>query len=371
MRITIVQGAFLPVPPLLGGAVEKVWFNLGKEFARRGHQVVHLSRAFPKLPNRETIEGVRHERVSGFASPATFAKRTLFDLWYGLRVLPRLPASDILVTNTFWLPALVKRRSRGRVYVHVARYPKGQLWLYRGAILQTVSEPIREAIVAEEPSAAGRVRVIPYPLADRYLLPTIPEGRNQILYTGRVHPEKGVHLLIQAFSRLTEAERGDWKLTIVGPWEVAFGGGGDDYLRQLKEHASGLGNAIEFVGRVFDEVKLISHYTEAKVFAYPSLAEKGETFGLSVLEAMAAGCCPVVSALACFRDFVRPGENGYVFDHRVPDAVGSLKEALHTAMRDHVSTQRLRERAWHDARNYTTERIATKFLEDFNALTKT
>jgi hypothetical protein len=37
MRITIVQGAFLPVPPVLGGAVEKIWFALGKEFASRGH----------------------------------------------------------------------------------------------------------------------------------------------------------------------------------------------------------------------------------------------------------------------------------------------------------------------------------------------
>jgi hypothetical protein len=139
VRITIVQGAFLPVPPLLGGAVEKVWFNLGKEFARHGHQVVHVSRAFKDLPRREAIEGVRHERVSGFASPATFASRTLFDLWYGLRVMPILPPADILVTNTFWLPALERRKSRGKLYVHVARYPKGQMKLYRRGILQTVS----------------------------------------------------------------------------------------------------------------------------------------------------------------------------------------------------------------------------------------
>jgi hypothetical protein len=27
MKITIIQGAFLPVPPLLGGGVEKMWFG--------------------------------------------------------------------------------------------------------------------------------------------------------------------------------------------------------------------------------------------------------------------------------------------------------------------------------------------------------
>ena len=44
MKITIVLGAFFPVPPLLGGAVEKVWFALGPEFVRRGHEVVQISR---------------------------------------------------------------------------------------------------------------------------------------------------------------------------------------------------------------------------------------------------------------------------------------------------------------------------------------
>lgn len=369
MRITIVQGAFLPVPPLLGGAVEKVWFNLGQEFARRGHQVVHVSRAFPELPAHEVIEGVRHERVSGFASPATFARRTALDLLYGLRVMPRLPAADILVTNTFWLPALERRASRGRRYVHVARYPKGQLRLYRPAILQTVSEPIRQAILAEDPSAGNRVRVIPYPLANRYLLPSVSPGENVLLYTGRVHPEKGVHLLIQAFARLSPAERGDWRLKIVGPWEVAFGGGGDAYLNDLRQAAAPLGPAVEFVGRIFDEAKLIAHYAAAKLFVYPSLAEKGETFGLSVLEAMAAGCCPVVSGLSCFLDFIRPGVNGQVFDHRAADPIAALVEVLKAAMRDPVMTEQLRQRAWRDARSYTTDTVATRFLADFASLT--
>lgn len=371
MRITIVQGAFLPVPPLLGGAVEKVWFNLGKEFARRGHQVVHVSRAFRDLPPQETIEGVRHERVSGFPSPATFARRTALDLWYGLRVIPKLPAADILVTNTFWLPALERRRSRGCRYVHVARYPKGQLRLYRPAILQTVSEPIRQAILAEDPSAADRVRVIPYPLADRYLLPSISRGENVLLYTGRVHPEKGVHLLIEAFARLSAAERGDWRLKIVGPWEVAFGGGGDGYLNELRQAAASISDRVEFVGRVFDETKLIAHYTTSKVFVYPSLAEKGETFGLSVLEAMAAGCCPVVSGLSCFLDFIRPGINGQVFDHRAADPAGELARVLRDAMHQPVVTEQLRHAAWHDARGYTTDIVATRFLDDFTALTAT
>ena len=50
MKITILQGAFLPVPTKRGGAVEKVWFGLGREFARLGHTVTHVSRRCDDLP---------------------------------------------------------------------------------------------------------------------------------------------------------------------------------------------------------------------------------------------------------------------------------------------------------------------------------
>jgi len=368
VRITIVQGAFLPVPPLLGGAVEKVWFNLGKEFARRGHEVTHVSRAFEHLPKREVIDRVSHRRISGFPSPATTPRRMLLDFWYALRVMSQLPPADILVTNTFWLPALELRRSRGLAYVHVARYPKGQLKLYRRAILQTVSEPIRQAILAETPRAGNRVRVIAYPLSERYLRPEPGEFHQTLLYTGRVHPEKGVHLLIQAFAQLPPADRATWKLQIVGPSEIAYGGGGETYLAELQAAAASVKANVEFVGRVFDEDRLIQHYNNASIFVYPSLAERGETFGLAVLEAMAAGCAPLVSDLACFRDFIRPEVNGQIFNHRTNDPVGTLVSVLAAMLRDRESTNRIRQAAWLTAREYTLPKIASEFLADFAQL---
>jgi glycosyltransferase involved in cell wall biosynthesis len=368
VRITIVQGPFLPVPAILGGAVEKVWFSLGQEFVRQGHAVAHLSRAHPQLPSAETLAGVRHERLSGFTSPSSFPRRLLCDFWYSLRVLGRLPPADILVTNTFWLPALSRRRSRGLPYVHVARYPKGQLKLYRHAILQTVSAPIRDAILAEDPSATARTRVIAYPLADRYLLPVIDAGEKTLLYVGRVHPEKGVRLLIEAFALLPLELRSQWRVKIVGPWETAYGGGGDNHLAELKAAASSVADRVEFVGRVFDEAQLISHYRSARVFVYPSLAEKGETFGLAALEAMAAGCAPVVSSLACFQDFITPGENGLVFNHRAASPPEALAQTLSRLLPDDESTARIRRAAWKTARGYTLPRIAGLFLDDFAGL---
>jgi len=65
VKITIALGAFFPVPPIMGGALEKVWFALAQEFVRRGCEVLQISRAHPELPTEEIVEGVRHLRVRG------------------------------------------------------------------------------------------------------------------------------------------------------------------------------------------------------------------------------------------------------------------------------------------------------------------
>ncbi|MDD5350261.1 MAG: hypothetical protein PHQ12_08635, partial [Chthoniobacteraceae bacterium] len=159
MKITIVQGAFLPVPPRMGGAVEKIWYALGREFARRGHEVTHISRRCLDLPERETLGGVRHVRVTGADAPGSLVALKALDLLYSLRVRRILPPADILVTHTFWLPMLVRGERFGKLYVHAARYPKGQMRFYAHAgRIQTVSRPIRDAIVCEAPRLAVRVR---------------------------------------------------------------------------------------------------------------------------------------------------------------------------------------------------------------------
>ena len=104
MKITIVQGAFLPVPTKRGGAVEKVWFGLGQEFARLGYDVLHVSRLCDGLPAEETIGGVKHRRVRGYDAPKSLMRLKWRDYLYSRRVAAILPKSDIVVTNTFAFP---------------------------------------------------------------------------------------------------------------------------------------------------------------------------------------------------------------------------------------------------------------------------
>jgi glycosyltransferase involved in cell wall biosynthesis len=128
------------------------------------------------------------------------------------------------------------------------------------------------------------------------------------------------------------------------------------------------GSAVQFHGPEFDSDRLANHYQQAAIFVYPSIAEQGETFGLAPLEAMAWGCVPVVSDLACFRDFIRPENNGRIFDHRSAtpeEELGNILQELcaQPDLRHALAIQASQVRDSHRPRT-----IARLFLEDFEAM---
>ena len=372
MKITIVLGAFLPVPPVMGGAIEKSWFALAQEFVSRNHDLTIISRALPQFARHEIVDGVRQIRVHGFDTPRSSLWLKILDLFYSLRVRRILPTADILVTNTFWLPLLARDSSRGKIYVHVGRYPKGQIRFYRRAArLQAPSSAVADAIKGETPSSAQKVIAIPYPRPQMISAeaPLPLEARAKIvLYVGRVHPEKGVHVLVEAFARLGRGEFVDWKLIIVGSTDSKDGGGGEDYLRQLKQSAAVLRDRIVFHGPIFDAAVLEEEFRAARIFAYPSLAARGETFGLAPLEAMAHGCAVVVSNLGCLRDFILPDETGFGFEQDAPDPADSLVVAFRDALSDPIRLERIARAGQLKSEEFSRARVADKFLIDFERL---
>ena len=371
MRITILQGAFLPVPPLRGGAIEKAWSRLGRAFAEQGCKVTHVSRLCDGLPDEEELEGVRHLRVPGFEAPKGVLRTKWCDLRYVLRARRVLPPGDVLVTHAFWAPLLVRNASRGALYVHVGRYPKGQMrWYGRAARLQAPSEAIAEAIRREAPGSADNAVALPYPLPWD-LGPAAEPGEASrdkvVLYLGRIHPEKGLMQLVEAFAGLRPEERGDWRLEVRGPWRVEQGGAGRVFLQELKGLGERVGKAVSFHEPLFGEDELRSELQRAGLFAYPSLAERGETFGLAALEAMSCGCPPLVSGLGCFRDFVEEGKTGFVFDHRSAEVAQALRARLAELLADAAEPARklVGAAGREAAKAYQVEGVATRFLEDF------
>lgn len=375
MRITIVQGAFLPVPPLRGGAIEKAFHALAREFADSGHTVNYISRLCDGLPQNES-EGsnLHHRRIQGHDTPKSLLKLKWLDLLYSLRARRKLPDADILVTHAFWLPMLARSpRRHGQLFVHVGRAPKGQMRLYKHAAkLQTVSSPIAGAIQNELPSRLSELAIVlPYPLDPAFLEIQPPEGPRlkRILYGGRMHPEKGLELLVRAFKKLPDGLRNKWALKFVGPWQEKHGGAGSAYMESMRSLTNASDN-IQFQEPIFDQAALIREYDQAEAFVYPSLAEHGETFGLAALEAMSRGCLTIVSDLSCFKDFVRDGENAFSFDHRTANPVRSLVDKLVDLLQNHEKLNLTREKAVATAQAYSPRLVGKAFLEVFNEIVR-
>jgi glycosyltransferase involved in cell wall biosynthesis len=372
MKITIVLGAFFPVPPIRGGAVEKIWFALGQEFVRRGHGVVQISRAAPEFHRQEILSGVKHVRVRGFNAPRSLFRLKILDLIYSLRTMSILPEADIVVTNTFWLPILLRNSKHGKVYVHVARYPKGQMRFYgRAARLQAPSHAVARAIAEQAPQLQDKIAVVPYPVPQAKMdHAPLPTGKREkiILFVGRVHPEKGVHLLVDAFANMPRDLCSEWKLSILGPAEEELGGGGERYLTELKRVAAKAGGQVFFRGAIFDSAMLEQNFRAARLFVYPSLAERGESFGLAPLEAMTHACAVMVSNLNCFSDFIRESETGFVFDHRSNNPAQALRDKIEKVIVDPMLLARVSDAGYRKSADYSLDRVADQFLRDFSSL---
>lgn len=373
MRITIVQGAFLPVPPLLGGALENIFLHLGREFASRGHEVIHICRAFPGLRNEEYAHGVTYRRVPGFDAPASILWHKVCDLRYCHRVRKILQPADVIISHTFWLPILSRDRRYGQIYACVHRHPKGQLALYsRHARILTVSQSVVETIRRQARNWIERTDVVGNPIEPDALArdPAIDRSRfaapRQLLYAGRLHPEKGIHLVLEALSVLAGELPPGIRLKIVGPHEVRAGGGGEAYLKRLQDLASTIPLPVEFTGGEYDRDRLLDHYRQASLFLYPSLATRGETFGLAPLEAMSQGCPALVSGLSCFREFIDQDRNGFVVDLDGAQPSRILARALRPILQGDVDLTAVAARARETAEEFSLERIASAYLEVFS-----
>ncbi|MGL6096656.1 MAG: glycosyltransferase family 4 protein [Fimbriiglobus sp.] len=370
MRITILGGPFLSMPPAPCGAVERVWHGLAEEFAARGHAVTVVCRDWPGCEPTGLTNGVRYLRVGGFRSGRRTAGNLVKDFGYAGRAVLALPAADILVTNSFWAPVLAGfRRSAGKVAVHVQRMPKGQLFLYdRAARLQAVSTAIRDEIARQRPRLAAKTRQFPNPIDTRVFVPP-PGGRSAAgrtgLYTGRVHPEKGLPLLIDAAALLAPEFPG-LRLRVVGPWEVDMGGGGPEFVTELRTRAAGA--AVEFVDPVYDRPALADVYRAADFYCYPSVAARGEASPVAPVEAMATGLAPVVSDLPQFRDFITDGRTGRVFDHTGPAAAGNLADVLRGLLSDPAAAAAMGAEAVRVAAGLGYARVAGLYLDDFEEM---
>jgi glycosyltransferase involved in cell wall biosynthesis len=374
MRINIVIGPFYPIPPVLGGAVEKVHLRLAGAYRDAGHQVTMVSRRYAGFADDEVADGIRHLRIASSDRGSSLPVNLGLDLRYSLRVARALPAADITITNGFFLPLVLPRRRAGKIYVQIGRYPKGQMALYRRADrLQAVSKAVGRAVARQAPGLAPKIRVIGYAIPDVFFAGDDAAPRERVvLYVGRIAREKGIELLLSAFAMLRERLPADvlaaWTVRIIGPHRIEQGGDGDDYLTELRGFAAERAVACEFAGPIFDEQALAAAYRRAAIFVYPSLAETGEALPVAPLEAMAAGCAAVVSGLQCFADYIGDDVTGLTFDHRGRDPAADLAAKLARLIAEPDLLARIAAAGRATAATFSVAPIAARMLDDFRTL---
>ncbi|HWB54337.1 MAG TPA: glycosyltransferase family 4 protein [Tepidisphaeraceae bacterium] len=365
MKITIVTGPFFASPPAPCGAVERLWQQLAVQFAQRRHSVTMVGRSDPSCPTEQTIDGVRILRHGGFPQTSFIALDLLTDFLYSLRQVRHIPASDIIITNAFWLPFLLTHlfRRHTPVLPTIGTMPKGQIFLYlRCSRLLAPSRAVKKAIERQSPGAAGMVAVVPNPIDLNYFKPPTPPrdftGAKQILFAGRIHPGKNVLMLVRAFASLAR-QRSDVFLKIMGPWERHRGGGGQAYRDEILRLSKGL--PVELCPAIYDRAELAAQFQQAHLFCLPSAME---AFGVAPLEAMATGAVPVVSTIDAFVELI-PNDVGYFFDQASPDAVSNLAGAINQSLQSIGELSARSERAAKVASDYGIANIASGYLEVF------
>ncbi len=162
-------------------------------------------------------------------------------------------------------------------------------------------------------------------------------GARTIGFLARIAPEKGVHLLTDAFARLArDPEFDDVRLKLAG----YLGGDGFRYAALLRRQlaAAGLSRRVEILGTL-DRSQKLSFFREIDVFALPSVI--AESKGLPVLEALASGVPVVVSRQGSLPELADATGGGIVHESGDPE---DLADKLGELLRDHEKRRALAER---------------------------
>lgn len=175
------------------------------------------------------------------------------------------------------------------------------------------------------------------------------DGKQNILFVGRLERRKGLIYLIKAYQQVKQKIFNS-RLIVVGP---------GSRLRKKYEkwvRRNDLKDVV-FVGYTsYDE--LPRYYKTADVFCAPATSR--ESFGIVLLEAMAAGKPIVATNIGGYASVVTHGENGWLVP---PKDSRGLAQALISIMSDEALRQQMGARGRLTAEKYNWEQIAQRVLD--------
>jgi phosphatidyl-myo-inositol alpha-mannosyltransferase len=169
--------------------------------------------------------------------------------------------------------------------------------------------------------------------------------RLRIVFVGQAVERKGLPLLLRAFEALREHI--PTELTVIGPTP-------EELAPMMLDSRD-----VRILGKVDDETKR-RELEEADVLCAPSLG--GESFGMVLTEAFAAGTPVVASNIAGYRDVVRDGVDGVLVP---PGDARALAEALRDLWEEPERRARMAQAAAEDVKRFAWSRVADEVMEAY------
>ena len=364
VRVLIVHHSLNTV-----GGAERLCLNVIEALKEAGHKVVLASlekpdwdrvrRAFGRsvrvesryvLPFRLRMFGIYQRPLTGLVAQAVRGDADMVVNTHG----DLMPCHADLTYMHY--PVMALGLEAGSKYVsspfwrlYFTPYEVGQklmlkLFLRRSVIATNSTfsaEAIRKFI--------GAPAVVVYPPVD---VETFHSERDKdpklVLTVGRYSPEKRYELV----PRIARRCRG-LRFVVAGSLTPR----GEAYLRRLRAEAKSLGaDNVEFLTDL-PLGELRSLYGEASVYLHLMV---NEHFGISVVEAMASGCVPVVHRSGgTWRDILAEGRYGFGY--------GSIRECVETLERvSRGDVEELREEVRRRAWDFSEDRFKSRFLNVFD-----
>lgn len=341
MKIALVSPYDYPFP---GGVTEHI-AHLEEEFQKRGHEVTIIA---PSSSDTSELVGERVIKVGSIVPiPANGSvARISLSLRLSGRVKRLLKEEnfDIIHLHEPLLPALPITVLRHSQSVNVGTFHaysgNNIAYFYGRPILRRFFGKL-DGRIAVSPAArdfvqrhfGGDYRLIPNGIdLSRFnpsvpYLPTLKDGKLNLLFVGRLEKRKGFRYLLRAYIKL-KREFPALRLIVVGAYT-------DEMRQRYQAYVNSIRLAdVIFAGRVSAD-DLPRYYRSADIFCAPSTG--GESFGIILLEAMACGCPIVASDIIGYRWVLDEGQQGLL----VPP---KDEEALAAALRRLILDPELRRR---------------------------
>jgi len=332
MKIGIVSEYYYP---LLGGITEHVHF-FSKECARLGHEVTIITsnrKGHLEYPENKDVEIIRLGRGIPYYSNGSFANITIgLGIKRKMKEILRSKKFDIVHVHSPSVPVLpiiAHVTSTGPTVGTFHTYFEWNplYFIYRNvaqdaienldgriAVSRLCVESLQKYFVAD-------FNVIPNGVDIEYFstplrkLNKFNDGKINILFLARLDPRNGLECLIKAF-RIVHRKYKDTRLIIVGDGPLKW------YFKTLVDHA--IENDVHFEG--FANGVRPDYFALSVSFCFP--VQKA-SFGITILEAMAAEKPIVCSDLPAFHDILGDGDAcRYIDPYEEYDLAGKLMELV-------------------------------------------